>query len=283
MRELVRPRDRRILGVAAGMANYFGMDPTLMRALWIVACFMIPPAVIAYIVLGIVLPEEKAAPFQPPQYQPPQYQPPQYQAPQYWPPTGQPWTGTQPGAPAPFPGPTGGVSQQAGMSPTATVPAAEAKPAGEAPSEEGRAEGAEAPASEAATQETKTEETRTEGAPPQGQPQFGPAPQQPGFGGQPQFGPAPQQPGFGGQPYFGQTPPPGFTPPPGDRPYKQMAKSHNKWISGVAAGIAEYFDVDPILVRALFLAALFAGGFGFLVYIILAVVMPQPLYPPRPR
>ncbi len=49
-------------------------------------------------------------------------------------------------------------------------------------------------------------------------------------------------------------------------------------IAGVCGGIAEYFDVDPTLVRAGYvLLSLISTGFpGLLVYIILAFVMPDP-------
>ncbi|NVO19665.1 MAG: PspC domain-containing protein [Bacteroidetes bacterium] len=46
---------------------------------------------------------------------------------------------------------------------------------------------------------------------------------------------------------------------------------------GIAGGIAEYFDVDPILIRLLFVVIAFAGGGGLLVYIILWIAIP-----PRP-
>ena len=50
---------------------------------------------------------------------------------------------------------------------------------------------------------------------------------------------------------------------------------------GVAGGIAEYFDVDPIIIRMLFVIIAFAGGGGALVYIILWIAIPQrPLFPP---
>jgi phage shock protein C len=49
-------------------------------------------------------------------------------------------------------------------------------------------------------------------------------------------------------------------------------------LAGVAAGMAEYFDLDPTLVRVLWLFSIFFGGFSILLYIILAfVVPPEPL------
>ena len=46
-------------------------------------------------------------------------------------------------------------------------------------------------------------------------------------------------------------------------------------IAGVAAGLAAYFNVDVTLVRVILLAGLFAGGFTFLLYIILWIVLPE--------
>ena len=49
-------------------------------------------------------------------------------------------------------------------------------------------------------------------------------------------------------------------------------------LAGVAAGMAEYLDLDPTLVRVLWLFSIFFGGFSILLYIILAfVVPPEPL------
>jgi len=58
---------------------------------------------------------------------------------------------------------------------------------------------------------------------------------------------------------------------------KQLKRSSNKMLAGVCAGIAEYFDVDPTLVRVAYavLSCLCAGFPGLLLYIILAVLMPQ--------
>lgn len=46
-------------------------------------------------------------------------------------------------------------------------------------------------------------------------------------------------------------------------------------IAGVSSGLAAYFNIDATLVRVLMLAGLFAGGFTFLVYIILWIVLPE--------
>src|SRR5687767_7222049 len=46
-------------------------------------------------------------------------------------------------------------------------------------------------------------------------------------------------------------------------------------IAGVCAGLAVYFDIDVTLLRLIFIVlTLASGGFGILVYLILAIVMP---------
>ena len=46
-------------------------------------------------------------------------------------------------------------------------------------------------------------------------------------------------------------------------------------ISGVCAGIAEYFKIDPTIVRLATGISILFGGAGILAYIVCAVVMPQ--------
>jgi phage shock protein C len=54
-----------------------------------------------------------------------------------------------------------------------------------------------------------------------------------------------------------------------------MRSRTNRRLAGVCGGIAEYFNVDPTLVRVGFvLGTLFTGGTGFLAYIVLWIVMP---------
>jgi len=48
----------------------------------------------------------------------------------------------------------------------------------------------------------------------------------------------------------------------------------DRMIFGVCGGLAEYFDIDPVLVRLIFLLLLIPGGVGLLAYIILAIVTP---------
>jgi phage shock protein PspC (stress-responsive transcriptional regulator) len=59
-------------------------------------------------------------------------------------------------------------------------------------------------------------------------------------------------------------------------PTKTLRRSNvNKALFGVCGGLAEYFDVDPVLIRIAFVLLAFANGLGILAYIVLAVVMPS--------
>jgi phage shock protein PspC (stress-responsive transcriptional regulator) len=163
MRELQRSRDRKILGVAGGFAEYFDMDKTVWRAIWIFGCIACPPAILAYFILGILMPEAPADPYHTrvTPYQPPMAPP----------------------------------------------------------------------------------------VPPMPEPPV------------PPVGP--------------ESEPPVGEPIREKKSYKQLTKSDDRWLSGVCGGVAEYFEVDPVLVRALWLASIFALGTGLALYIVLAILMPE--------
>ena len=55
---------------------------------------------------------------------------------------------------------------------------------------------------------------------------------------------------------------------------KRLVKKDKK-IFGVCGGLGEYFDIDPTVIRVLFLASALLFGSGVLLYIILAIVMPE--------
>jgi phage shock protein C len=60
-RQLHRRRDReKLAGVCAGLADYFDMDPTVMRVLYTVATFFtgVVPGIVLYVVLAFVIPAE---------------------------------------------------------------------------------------------------------------------------------------------------------------------------------------------------------------------------------
>lgn len=57
---------------------------------------------------------------------------------------------------------------------------------------------------------------------------------------------------------------------------KRLYKSrNNKMISGVCAGIADYFNIDPSIVRVLWAVLALAAGTGVLAYIACAIILPE--------
>ncbi len=59
MKKLYRSRsDRMIGGVCGGIAEYFGIDPVIVRIAFIIAVFVLGISVWVYPILWIVIPEE---------------------------------------------------------------------------------------------------------------------------------------------------------------------------------------------------------------------------------
>jgi phage shock protein C len=57
---------------------------------------------------------------------------------------------------------------------------------------------------------------------------------------------------------------------------KQLRRSlKNKIIGGVAAGLAEYLELDVTLVRLIWVLVFFAGGIGFFAYLICWIILPE--------
>jgi len=56
---------------------------------------------------------------------------------------------------------------------------------------------------------------------------------------------------------------------------KLHRSTEDKKLAGVCAGLGEYFDLDPVFFRLFFLASLFFGGIGALIYLLLWVMVPQ--------
>jgi phage shock protein C len=150
-RSLTKSRDRRLFGVAGGIAEYAGIDPTLIRVAFVIGFFTPIPALTAYVILALIMPEPSANP---------------------------------------------GVID-------VTPP-----PAGEAPPPPGGEEPQ--AASAGAPRQKRFERTVTE-----------------------------------------------------------------RWIAGVCGGVGRYFEIDPVIVRALFLVAVLGFGTGILVYLVLAIIVPQ--------
>jgi phage shock protein C len=57
---------------------------------------------------------------------------------------------------------------------------------------------------------------------------------------------------------------------------KRLYRSNKeRMIAGVCGGLAQYFNLDPVIVRLAFVLSIFLGGLGIIAYIILAIVVPS--------
>ncbi len=57
---------------------------------------------------------------------------------------------------------------------------------------------------------------------------------------------------------------------------KQLRRSRNdKVLGGVCGGIGEYFDIDPIIIRILWIVVALFAGTGLLIYLILWILIPM--------
>ena len=56
---------------------------------------------------------------------------------------------------------------------------------------------------------------------------------------------------------------------------KRLYRSKNKMLSGVCAGIGDYFNIDPTIVRLAWVLFSCLGGCGVLAYIVAAIIIPM--------
>ena len=50
--------DKKVCGVCGGIANYFGVDPTVIRLIWVIFTLAGGSGLIAYIIAAIIMPDE---------------------------------------------------------------------------------------------------------------------------------------------------------------------------------------------------------------------------------
>ncbi len=61
-----------------------------------------------------------------------------------------------------------------------------------------------------------------------------------------------------------------------DENMKRLYRSRNeRMIAGVCAGLAEYLDIDPTIVRLLFVLGFVAGGATFWAYLVMMLIVPE--------
>ncbi|MBW6461768.1 MAG: PspC domain-containing protein [DPANN group archaeon] len=57
---------------------------------------------------------------------------------------------------------------------------------------------------------------------------------------------------------------------------KKLCRSKdNRMLAGVCGGLGEYLDIDPTIVRILWIVSAVFGGVGILLYILFAIVIPE--------
>lgn len=57
---------------------------------------------------------------------------------------------------------------------------------------------------------------------------------------------------------------------------KKLYRSNtDRKLCGVCGGLAEYFDIDPTIIRLIFIFITLFGGGGLLIYLICALVIPK--------
>ncbi|MGP1432694.1 MAG: PspC domain-containing protein [Catonella sp.] len=58
MKRLVKSSDRRLLGVCGGIADYFDLDPNIIRLLWVIFSLLGGSGVLAYIIAALIMPSK---------------------------------------------------------------------------------------------------------------------------------------------------------------------------------------------------------------------------------
>lgn len=62
---------------------------------------------------------------------------------------------------------------------------------------------------------------------------------------------------------------------------KRLYRSRNEsMIGGVCGGLAEYFEIDPVIVRVLFIITTLGWGVGLIAYIVMWIIVPERPYEP---
>jgi len=73
-----------------------------------------------------------------------------------------------------------------------------------------------------------------------------------------------------------QTEPPATSGPTNAWRGKHIFRSRtHRMVGGVSGGIAEYFGVDPTIVRLAFVISAFFGGAGIVAYIVAWLIIPE--------
>ena len=56
--------DKKLCGVCGGIAEYFGLDSTIIRLLWIIASLFVGSGILCYIICALIMPVKKEEPLE---------------------------------------------------------------------------------------------------------------------------------------------------------------------------------------------------------------------------
>ena len=56
--------DKKIFGVCGGLADYFGIDSTIIRVIWLLALFFAGGGLLLYVIFAVVMPVERDEPIE---------------------------------------------------------------------------------------------------------------------------------------------------------------------------------------------------------------------------
>lgn len=56
--------DKKLCGVCGGIAEYFGLDSTIIRLLWIIASLFIGSGILCYLICALIMPVKKEEPLE---------------------------------------------------------------------------------------------------------------------------------------------------------------------------------------------------------------------------
>jgi phage shock protein C len=67
-------------------------------------------------------------------------------------------------------------------------------------------------------------------------------------------------------------------------PKRLFRSGKDRVVAGVCGGLADYFDIDPLLIRIIFMILALSGGLGILIYLAAWLIIPgQGQTPPTPE
>ena len=73
---------------------------------------------------------------------------------------------------------------------------------------------------------------------------------------------------------IGPTPAPGGPTEEQPRPRRFLRSGNDRVIAGVAGGLGNYFDIDPVIIRIAFAVSILFGGLGVIAYLVIAIFVP---------